>query len=138
MGFYYGHPQNVFWKTLAKVLGVVEPERNVEMRRKFLLENRIAVWDVLASCEIEGAADSSIKNPVGNDFGDLLVNSSVSVIFTTGKKATELFNELCAERAGMRAEYLPSTSPANRYLQGKPEFWEVWQRVGDIIEEKEV
>ena len=75
----------------------------------------------------------SIIRPVPNKFHPLLVDSNISAIFTTGKKATELFNKLCASEAGMKAIYLPSTSPANRGMQGKDEFWESWNKVGDIL-----
>ena len=128
-GFYYGNPQNCFWATLARVLGRHEPQPDIEYRTAFLLDNRIALWDVLFSCDIEGAADGSIKNPVAHRFSPLLSKTRIGAIFTTGKIATELFNELCAKEAGMEAVYLPSTSPANRAAQSKPAYIEQWSHV---------
>ena len=133
MGFAYGHPQNVFWKTLAAVLGKEEPAYAVDERRAFALENRIAIWDVLHSCEIDGASDMSIKDPVPNKFAPLLEKTGIEKIFTTGKKATELFSLLCAEESGLASVYLPSTSPANRAMQAKPEFMLLWQEVAKAL-----
>jgi hypoxanthine-DNA glycosylase len=134
MGFYYGHPQNVFWATLAAVLGVDEPPRDVRLRREFLLEHRVALWDVLYACTIEGAADASITDPVPNRFAPLLAGSEIRAIFTTGRTATTLFNRLCADEAGMPASYLPSTSPANRAAQVKPAFMHHWMQVAAALE----
>jgi hypoxanthine-DNA glycosylase len=91
-----------------------------------LLRNRVALWDVIHSCAIDGASDSSIRDPVFNSFRPLIEASEISTIFTTGKKATELFTAQCSEEAGMRAVYLPSTSPANRAYQSRPAFMEHW------------
>lgn len=127
--FYYAHPQNCFWATLAAVLGEEAPASDAASKTAFLLRNRVAVWDVLHACEIEGASDGSIRNPVPNSFRPLLAASRIAAIFTTGKKATALFNTLCAAEAGMEAVYLPSTSPANRAYQQKPVFMAQWLRV---------
>ncbi|MCL2869998.1 DNA-deoxyinosine glycosylase [Candidatus Saccharibacteria bacterium] len=128
-GFYYGHPQNIFWQTLARVLNQPEPAKTIAARREFLLKNHIAMWDVLHACEINGAADSSITNPVPNKFALLLAKTNIVAVLTTGKTATDLFQKLCAKEAGMDAIYLPSTSPANRALQAKPEFMRTWQQI---------
>ena len=132
-GFYYGNPQNCFWRTLARALEIKEPPADRASREAFLLRYGIALWDVLYSCEIEGAADESIKNPVVNKFAPLLAETRISAIFTTGKAATALFNEYCAAEAGMRAVYLPSTSPANRAAQSRPAFMEQWTRVARVL-----
>ena len=86
----------------------------VRERAAFLLRHRIALWDVLASCDIEGASDSSITDGVPNDFSPLLSNSKISRIFCTGKTAFALYRKYCAEKYGVEYFYLPSTSPANR------------------------
>ena len=117
MGYYYGHPQNVFWKTLASSLGVPEPPCEVEARRRFVREHGIALWDVFKQITIEGASDSSIHEAVPNTFNRLIGQSSISAVFTTGRTGTDAFNRLCSSEAGMRAIYLPSTSPANRRIQ---------------------
>jgi hypoxanthine-DNA glycosylase len=128
-GFYYGHPQNIFWQTLAAVVAAPCPDADAASKTAFLLKHRVALWDVLHSCTISGASDTSITNAVPNKFKPLLAQTNIAAIFTTGKKATELFNALCAEESGMAAIYLPSTSPANRALQAKAEFMEMWKQV---------
>jgi hypoxanthine-DNA glycosylase len=133
MGFYYGHPQNIFWKILAEALGAPEPPYDVPARREFALSHRVALWDVLHSCRIEGASDNSIKDPVPNKFRPLLERTKITHIFTTGKKGTELFAALCEEEAGVRSIYLPSTSPANRATQKKPEFKTQWMQVAEAL-----
>ena len=110
-GFFYSHPQNRFWKVISIILKSKMPS-TIDEKKEMVLKHNIALWDVLAQCEIEGADDSSIKNPVPNDFNDILANTQITKIFTTGQKATLLFNKLCSEYS-YTAEYLPSTSPAN-------------------------
>jgi hypoxanthine-DNA glycosylase len=132
-GFYYGHPQNIFWQTLAAVLEAPPPDSAPASKTAFLLKHRIALWDVLHSCAIRGASDTSITNAIPNRFKTIITQTKITAIFTTGKKATALFNTLCAEEAGMAAIYLPSTSPANRALHVKPEFMEAWQQVRDEL-----
>jgi hypoxanthine-DNA glycosylase len=111
-GFYYGHPRNRFWAVLAAVFDAPFPV-STESRRRLALENHIALWDVLASCEIEGAADSSIKHPACNDFSPLLGRARIRRIYTTGKKAYTLYSKFCRAGTGIAATPLPSTSPAN-------------------------
>lgn len=111
-GFYYSHPQNRFWKLMSIIFNTALPVNN-EQKRKLLLENHIALWDVLKSCDIKGAGDSSIKNPEVNDIVWLLRESKIETIFTTGRKATDLYNKYCREYTNIDTYYLPSTSPAN-------------------------
>ncbi len=111
-GFYYAHPQNRFWKVIAGVY--CEGDINtIQKRRDFLLRHNIALWDVLASCDINGASDASIKNPEPNNIRMLLKNSKIEKIFTTGMKAYSLYKKLCFKDTGIEAVLLPSTSPAN-------------------------
>lgn len=110
-GFYYMHPQNRFWSVLARVLGEPLPKTIAE-RRGLCLRHSIALWDVLASCEINGAADSSIKNAVPNDIPALLQKCPITAVFTTGKKAHELYRRFFPELS--EDVCLPSPSPANR------------------------
>jgi len=131
--FYYGHPQNRFWKTMAQLFNCNLPNPDPESKRNFILERNLALWDVLHSCEINGADDSTIRNPVPNKFQPMLAKSQICAIFTNGKKATELFQKLCAEEAGQNSIYLPSTSPANRAGQGKPEFMQLWGKIISIL-----
>ena len=110
--FYYGHPQNRYWKVLANILEVPVPETSDE-KRKMLLDNHIAIWDVIHSCSIIGSSDSSIKDVVVNDFSEILQNSQVKTIFVNGGKAYELYHKYAEKMTGMKAVKLPSTSPAN-------------------------
>lgn len=110
--FYYGHPQNRFWKVLAGVLGKDVPQ-TIEEKKEFLLEYHIAVWDVIESCTIIGSSDSSIKDVVVNDFSKVLENSMIQAIYVNGGKAYELYRKYAEEKTRMQAIKLPSTSPAN-------------------------
>lgn len=111
-GFFYGHQQNRFWRVIANVCGK-EPPQTTEEKKELLLDNGIAVWDVIHSCEIVGSADSSIKNAVPNDIGFILENSKVKQIFTNGRKADALYVKYIENEVGLKAICLPSTSPAN-------------------------
>lgn len=112
-GFYYGHPQNRFWKVLADVLGEKVVPQTVEERKKFLKRKRIALWDVLESCEIKGASDVSIRNARPNDMNRILQAADIRAIFVAGTKAAKLYKKLCLPTCGVEAIQLPSTSPAN-------------------------
>jgi len=133
MGYYYGHPQNAFWKTLAASLGVPEPPYDVGARQRFVREHGIALWDVFKSVDIDGASDASIRDEKPNKFRDIIEESEISAIFTAGRTGTDAFNRLCSHEAGMRAVYLPSTSPANRRTQTTPEYERRWSLVGKLI-----
>jgi len=111
--FYYSHPQNKFWQVLSAVFDVSIPY-NIADKEKLILNNSLALWDVLASCEIKGSNDSSIKNPVANDFSELLKNSKIDHIFTTGAQAFKLYMKLCFYKIKIEPIQLPSTSPANQ------------------------
>lgn len=113
--FYYGHPQNRFWKVLAKVLEVKEIPETIEQKRRMLLEEKVALWDVIASCDIIGSADSTIKNVKENDMSVILTTADIRAIFTNGAKAHELFQKYCKAccSIGIPVIKLPSTSPAN-------------------------
>ncbi|MEG0803969.1 MAG: DNA-deoxyinosine glycosylase, partial [Pygmaiobacter sp.] len=110
--FYYAHPQNRFWRTLCAVLGEEIPATNAE-KASLARKHKIALWDTLASCDILGAADSSIKNPIANDFAPIFAVAQIQAIFTTGQKATQLYNRYCIQQCRLPAQMLPSPSPAN-------------------------
>lgn len=112
VGFYYGHPQNRFWKVLAQVLGEPVPE-SIPQKKAMLKKHHVALWDVLESCTIVGASDTSIEDVVPNKIGELVKKSKVSRIFCTGATAHKLYQKYCAKDVGIDAERLPSTSPAN-------------------------
>lgn len=111
-GFFYGHPQNRFWRVMAAILKSPLPQ-TVEEKRTLMLENRIALWDVLHSCTIVGAGDASIRDAVPNDLAPILASADIRAIFTTGAKAFALYNRYILPNTGREAFLLPSTSPAN-------------------------
>ena len=110
-GFYYGHPRNRFWKVVSDVCGEPLPESK-EDKIQFALRNRIAIWDVLAGCEISGADDSSIRNPIPNDMNVILERANIKAIFATGTKDSQLYRRDCQPKTGIEVICLPSTSPA--------------------------
>lgn len=111
-GFFYGHPQNRFWTVVSSVYESETP-CTIEEKKAFLLANRIAVWDVIKSCDIEGSSDSSIKNAVPNDLSLILEYADIENIFVNGKKAEQLYKKYILPEIKREAVYLPSTSPAN-------------------------
>lgn len=123
------HPQNRFWKMLSCVLGEDIPH-DIPGRRDMCLSHGIALWDVLAECSIEGASDSSIKNAVPNDLDRIFSASDIRAVFTTGKKAQALYERFFPHL--MRAECLPSTSPANRTIS-EEEMLEKYRRIADFL-----
>ncbi|MDD6058115.1 MAG: DNA-deoxyinosine glycosylase [Clostridiales bacterium] len=110
--FYYGHPRNRFWGVIAAVFGESVPE-TIEEKKDFLLRNHLAVWDVIASCEIAGSADSSIKNVVPNEIERIVRAAPISSICINGDKAYRLFLKYCRYETMPKVYKLPSTSPAN-------------------------
>lgn len=112
MRFFYGHPQNRFWRLVAAVFDDAFPI-GVEERRDFLLRHHIAAWDVIASCTICGSADSSIRDVQPNDILPILQNSRVGKIYTNGQTAFRLYQKYLLPQTGVPAVCLPSTSPAN-------------------------
>lgn len=121
--FYYAHPQNRFWRVLAAVLGEETPS-TVDARRALLLRHGIALWDVIASCELEGSSDASITHVVPNDLSRILSHADIARIFCNGGTALRWYRR-CNETRFGAAELLPSTSPANARcsLDGLTEVW---------------
>ena len=108
--FFYHHPQNRFWKVLAAVLDCPVP-KTVEEKTAMLLQNRIALWDVIASCEIIGSSDSSIRNAVPNELSQ--IHAPITAIFCNGQTAHKLYQKHLRAQTNREAALLPSTSPAN-------------------------
>lgn len=107
-GFYYMHPNNRFWKVISTVFNT-QIGIGMEDKKAFCLANRIALWDVIKECDIEGASDSTIKNCVVNDFDRIFNIADIKATFTLGKRAYELYGKY----TGRSSICLPSTSPAN-------------------------
>lgn len=110
--FYYAHPQNRFWRVVASVYSCPVP-KTVEEKKNMLLSNKIAVWDVIRSCEITGSADSSIKSVIPNDLSEILSVADIKKIYANGKTAQSLYNKYIKKNTGVDIISLPSTSPAN-------------------------
>lgn len=110
--FYYAHPQNRFWRVVASVYSCPVP-KTVEEKKNMLLSNKIAVWDVIKSCEITGSADSTIKSVIPNDLSEILSVADIKKIYANGKTAQSLYNKYIKKNTGVDIISLPSTSPAN-------------------------
>ena len=110
--FFYGHPQNRFWQVLANIFESEVPS-TIEDKKCLILNNRLALWDVIAECEITGSSDSSIKNVIPNDIGKILADSNIKKIFVNGGTAEKYYIRLTEPIIGKKAIRLPSTSPAN-------------------------
>lgn len=111
-GFFYGHPQNRFWKVTSAVFGEETP-KTIEEKKAFLLRNHIAVWDVIRSCDIEGSSDSSIRNVVPNDLCRILDCADIKAIYVNGKTAYRYYQKYTEKKTRREAICLPSTSPTN-------------------------
>lgn len=123
-GFFYGHPQNRFWRVIAAVCGETVPQTNAE-KKTFLLQNGIALWDVIGECDIVGSADSTIQNAVPNDISEIIQSADIRAVFVNGKAAEKLYIRYLEKKTGFRAVYLPSTSPANASWRTErlTEYW---------------
>ena len=110
--FFYGHPQNRLWKVTSGIFGCVEPV-TIDEKREFLHSNHIALWDVIASCNIIGSSDSSISDVVANDLSEILGSANIRQIFVNGKTAEKYYNKYTFEKTNRKAICIPSTSPAN-------------------------
>lgn len=110
--FFYGHPQNRFWRVLADIFESEVPI-TIEGKKRLILNNRLALWDVIAECEITGSSDSSIKNVIPNDISKILADSDIKAIFVNGRTAEKYYIRYTEQLIGKKAVCLPSTSPAN-------------------------
>lgn len=124
--FFYGHKQNRFWRVMAQVLSCETPQSIAE-KRAMLLAHHVAVWDVIASCEITGSSDASIRDVTPNDLSKILNVADIRAIYTNGSKAYQLYQRYLLEKTGRQACLLPSTSPANAgySLERLIEAWRV-------------
>ena len=111
-GFFYAHPQNRFWKVLAALFDSPVPASKEE-KIALILNHRLALYDVIGSCEIAGSADSSVKKVRENDLTPILSASHITRIFVNGKTAEKYYIRYIEKTVGQKAICLPSTSPAN-------------------------
>lgn len=110
--FYYGHPQNRFWKLMARLLDEPVPS-TIEEKKLLLLSRGIAIWDVVAACDIKGSSDSSIRNVIPADINRVLRAANITTIIANGDTAYKLYRKYCEPHTGREALKCPSTSPAN-------------------------
>lgn len=133
--FYYGHPQNRFWKVIA-LLTDSEVPQTIEEKKTVLLEHGIAVWDVIASCEIVGSSDSSIRNVIPADLESILSRCGIRKIYANGGTAKKLYEKYSMEKTGREIIGLPSTSPANA-AYSLERLMESWKMIKEEIEKNE-
>ena len=133
VGFFYGHNQNRFWRVISTLFGREMPE-SIEEKRELLLSARVAVWDVIASCDILASSDSSIKNVRPNNISQILERANIRAIFVNGKTAEKFYNRYIKNIVGREAICLPSTSGANATysLQMLVDAWreKIFDRLG--------
>ena len=110
--FFYGHPQNRFWRVIAAVFGEEVPQ-TVPEKKRLILSHHLALWDVIARCEISGSSDASIQHAVPNDIGMILRQCDIRAVFLNGKTAEKIYRRTLEKPLGFTATVLPSTSPAN-------------------------
>ena len=124
--FFYGHKQNRFWRVMAQVLDCAVPE-DITQKRDMLLTHHVAVWDVIASCEITGSSDASIRDVCPNDLSQILSQADIRAIYANGSKAYQLYQKYIYPVNGREVKLLPSTSPANAgySLERLVEEWSV-------------
>ena len=124
--FFYGHPQNRFWRVLPALFGAHVPT-TIEEKKALILRNRLALWDTIASCEITGSSDASITNVVANDLRPILDAADIRAIFCNGATSYQWYNRLLRDALGREARLLPSTSPANARWTAEA-LTEAWKR----------
>ncbi len=124
--FFYHHPQNRFWKVLAALYSCAVPA-SIADKKSLLLHNHIALWDVVASCDIDASSDSSIQNVIPNDLSTILFFAKITSIYTNGNTANRLYKQYIEASTAIVATCLPSTSPASaRYsLEHLIQKWQI-------------
>ena len=132
-GFFYGHPQNRMWPVLARLFDEPVPG-TVNEKRDFLLRHHIAMWDVLASCEIVGASDASISGEVPTDLLPIFEAAPIKAVFCAGGVSAKMYRKYHEERCGMPCFAMPSTSPANA-AWSLDRLTESWAKVLEFIDE---
>ena len=130
--FFYGNPHNRFWKVIATLFDKEVPPntpvaQSIKTKKQLLADCRVALWDVIASCDIRGSSDSSIRNVVPNDLYSILKTSNITGVFGNGATATKLYRQHLQEQTGLEIVRLPTTSPANAAysLERLLAYWKV-------------
>ena len=110
--FFYGHPQNRFWKVIAALFHQEVPE-TIGQKKELILSNNLALWDSIASCIVTGSSDASIREVKPNDLRIILDHAPIERIYCNGRKSHEMYEKAILPSLGREAACLPSTSPAN-------------------------
>ena len=126
-GFFYGHPQNRFWRVTERIFKEKVPQ-TISEKKDFLIRNHIALWDVIGSCEITGSSDSSIKNVTVNDISLILKAADIQAIYLNGGKAYQLYKKYIFPVTKREGICLPSTSPANA-AWNLDKLTEAWKKI---------
>ena len=113
VSFYYGNPKNRFWAVISSLTGSFTVPKTIAEKKEILLNNKIALWDVVKSCKISGSSDSSIKGVIVNDIKGLILKTNIKKLYANGSMAYSLYNKYCFNEIGINIKKLPSTSPAN-------------------------
>ena len=127
--FFYGHPQNRFWKVVA-ALFQQDPPVTIPEKRELILRHGLALWDSIASCTITGSSDASIRDVQPNDLSVILDHSPIRLICCNGKTSWQQYQKLIRPQTGREAVCLPSTSPANAQWT-LPKLIEAWSVILD-------
>lgn len=127
--FFYGHPQNRFWRVVSAVVGAECP-KTIEEKKAFLHSAHIAVWDVIKSCDIEGSSDSSIKNAVPNDLSEIFDAADIRAVFANGTASYNMYRKY--NKDGREITRLPSTSPANASYS-LDRLIEEWKQIREFL-----
>lgn len=124
--FFYGHPKNRFWKLISALYHSEEP-KNINEKKKLILDHHLALWDSIHSCTVTGSSDSSIKDVVPNDLSEILKNSKITRIFCNGTLSYQIYMKYIFPKTNIQAVNLPSTSPANAAfsLEKLEEKWKI-------------
>ncbi len=131
VGFYYGHPQNRFWRVLGRVLNDPVPA-GIEEKKEYLSRHRVALWDAVVSCDVVGSADASIKDPEPADLTRILSVAPIRAIFCNGALSCSLLLKVGAPPNGLPVFRLPSTSPANA-AWSEERLTKEWAVVGEYL-----
>lgn len=130
-GFFYGHKQNRFWKVLSEIFKK-EIDEDISKRRKFLLDNKIAVWDSIYKCDIIGSSDSSIKEVVPTNLSEIFEKSDINKVFCNGNTSYKYYEMYQEKQFGYKAFKMPSTSPANA-MYSLDKLVESWKIILDYL-----
>ena len=110
--FYYGFERNRFWQVLAQIFGARVPV-TIDEKKDFILSRKLALWDVISSCEINASSDASIKNVIVNDISSLIEKTNIRAVFLNGATAFGFYEKFIGKTVDLPAFKLPSTSPTN-------------------------